>query len=162
MTRQGVEALLDRVNARELVKLSKKVEHSKVTNHHRHEYIISESLAAWEKSKEPQKRASRKTSGLGDGDGDGVVGEEVTSTDVIERCGDTTYLRTAMESMSQQADLWGLKVLPASQERASSISSLAEDMKKRGAEYEARQATEDTGGNPDGTPPATPDGTPAV
>jgi hypothetical protein len=147
ITRQGVEAILKRVESRELVRLSKSVERVKVTNHHRLEHVIEESFAAWHKSKEPLKRASRKkTGGVNinpDGDDDDCE-QEVTSTEVIERTGDVRYLHTGMGAMEAEAKLWGLEVLPASNERASSISELAQDMKRRGEEYETRQNAEDT------------------
>jgi hypothetical protein len=137
ITRQGVEATLQRLESRELGRLARWVDSVKVTQHHQLETIIEESFHAWFESKKPLKRARREMT-AGDDDGPGAPGSEVMSTDVIERTGDVAYLDMAMKAMDGQAELWGLYVLPAANEQASSISQLMADLKKRGEEQETR------------------------
>ena len=148
ITRQAVDKALDRVEGRELKRLSKRVERTKVRNHNRLDEIVEAAFDAWFRSTEPLKRASRKTRGAGGSDeGDAGV-DEVTSTDVIEQTGDVRYLHLAMDAMDRQAKLWGLEVLPAQNERVSSISSLVEDIKARANKYEAGKASEDADRDP--------------
>jgi DNA-binding transcriptional regulator LsrR (DeoR family) len=142
ISRQGVEKILRRIDRRELVRLATRLDALKVTQHHQLETIIEESFHAWEKSCQPLKRA-RKTTG-----DDGGDTSEVMSTDVIERCGDVSYLETVMQAMDAQARLWGLEVLPAAHERPSSLSQLMADLKARAEEYETRERAAD----PDPTP----------
>jgi hypothetical protein len=165
MTRQGVEAILARLERRELKKLSKRIARHKVTHHHRYEHVVEETFDAWHASKKPLKRAQRRVKGgvnVNPSGDDDDCQEEISSTEVTERTGDVNYLHTGMAAMKNQAQLWGLEVLPASQDQASSISHLSEDMQRRGEEYDAREAEEELTRDPAGTPPDGADRAPEV
>jgi hypothetical protein len=161
MTRQGIEALLKRVETRELKRLTGSWERLKVTDHHRYEHAVQESFDAWHRSKKPIGKAGRRTvkAAGGLGDDDQLGGDQIVETaDKIEQTGNVAYLHTAFKAMSEQADLWGLKVLPASNDTASSISQLAEDAAKRAKVYEARKEREATPRDSAGTPGNDPSG----
>lgn len=136
MSQGGVSRLLQRIERRELKRMSRSVESIKVTQNAQLEHIVGESLDAWDRSKTPRKRAARKTAGSGDGDGDGAT---VETSEVVERDGDCSYLYAAMNAMGAQRSLWGLDVAPALQEPAASVASLAADCLARGLAYEQRK-----------------------
>lgn len=152
LTQSGVSRLLARVERRELRRLSAAVERLKVVQSAQLDHIIEESLEAWHRSKTPKKRAASKTAVGGEGDG----GDEVRTTEVVERDGDTGYLYSAMQALTHQRSLWGLDVMPALSESAVTVAELARDMFARGTAYEQRTGTTEAG--PPGHP-AGPDGT---
>ena len=145
ITQPAVSKLLRRVERRELRRLSAAIESLKAVQSAQLDYVIGESLSAWERSKMPRKRAASKRSIGGDGDGQGDGGDEVQTTEVVERDGDTGYLYAAMQALSHQRSLWGLDVAPALQEPAASVAELARDLFARGAAYEQRRAAEAPG-----------------
>ena len=152
ITRSGVSRLLDRVEAREQARMSRAWTRIKLIQSAQLEWIIEEALAAWEKSKTPRKRAASKTVSGEDRD-------EVTTSEIVERDGDTSYLYAAMNAMDRMRSLWGLDVAPALQEPMGTISELTRDMAARLAAYEERTRPEaDAPGDPPGDAGADPPG----
>jgi hypothetical protein len=123
--------ILQRIEKRELKALSEHWSGIKVQVSNQLDYIISQCSESWDRSKEPRKRASQKT----DGDGD-----EITSTDVVEQCGDVRYLETWMKAASMKMSLFGLHVQPAENEVNFTITELVADMKRREEEYESGES----------------------
>jgi hypothetical protein len=135
-----VHKILQRIQQRELKNLSEHFAAIKAEVSGQLDYIIEQTSESWERSKEPRKRANQKT----DGDGD-----EITSTDVVEQCGDVSYLKTWMEAASMKMSLFGLHVQPASNEVNFTISELVEDMEKKAKEYESGEGARKTWGEQD-------------
>ena len=77
LTQQGISKLLGRIEARELIRLSSSVERIKVVQSGQLDHVIEESIEAWHRSKVARKRALRRVSTGGDGDGQGGDGDEV-------------------------------------------------------------------------------------
>jgi hypothetical protein len=114
------------------------------------QWIYEQCRDSWLRSKTPRKRAaSRKTAGP---DGDGGDGDEVTTSEVIERDGDTSYLNTALAALRDQRMLLGLDVLAAQQDSLTTIAALSADLFARGQAYEQERQMEDVPGvaGPDG------------
>lgn len=153
VTQSAVSRLLGRVERRELRRMSASVERIKVVQSAQLEYVADEALAAWERSKTPRKRAASKRA-VGEGQGEG--GDEIQTTEVIERDGDTGYLYAAMTALTHQRSLWGLDVAPALQEPMASVAELARDFLGRGTAYENRRAEEEAARDPAGAGPADP------
>jgi hypothetical protein len=161
ITQGAISKLLARVEARESRRMAKRSGRVKVVQSAVLDHITEEAIDAWHRSKAPRKRAASKRSMPG-GDGDaGDAGDEVQTTEVVERDGDTGYLYAAMTAMGHQRSLWGLDVAPALQDPAASVSELVRDFVGRGATYEQRRAgrAEDgKAGDPARTDPADPRG----
>lgn len=94
---------LDAIEKRELARLSKRVESQKVRQTAILDLVIDESLQAWDRSKKPKTRASKKTGGNGKG---GQATAE--QTDVQQRDGDPAHLDTTMAALRDLRKLWGL------------------------------------------------------
>jgi hypothetical protein len=110
-------------------------------------WIYEQCRDSWLRSKTPRKRAAvRRTPGDGGDDGD-----EVQTTEVIERDGDTAYFTCAMAALRDQRMLLGLDVLAAENDGPSTIAAMVADMARRGELYEAeRRARDAYGDSPDG------------
>jgi hypothetical protein len=142
---EGIRQILQRIDRRELAALSKNYEHLKIIQYHRLEHVIEQCSESWDKSKEPRKRASQKTT---DADAD-AAGATVTSTDVVEQCGDPAYLYCLMAAMDKERSLFGLDISPAPNNVAWTVADVALDMKRRGDERKARLAHEAAWGRKD-------------
>jgi predicted transcriptional regulator len=131
---------LDTIERRELARLSKRVESQKVRQTAILELIVDESLQAWDRSKTPRKRASKKTAG-------GILGKngqpiDATQTDVQDRDGDPAHLNTAMQAMREARRLWGLDA-PTKRETnddggSMSVASVVARMKANAAGHDAK------------------------
>lgn len=159
LTRGGVHRLLKRIERRELKRMSEGIESVKITQHHVLEHISGEALEAWDRSKTPRKRAASKRS-VGEG-GEGP-GDEVQTSEVVERDGDCSYLYCAMQALGHIRSLWGLDVAPAQQDAVTSIAAITKDMTDRARTYEDRTATEAPAGDPGGPDRPAPGGAPEV
>lgn len=149
ITQSAVSKLLARIERRELKRLAAAVERQKVTQHFHLEHVASEAFQAWDRSKTPRKRAaSRRSIDGGGGGGDGQGGDEVQTTEVIERDGDPSYLYAAMQALGNLRSLWGLDVLAAQQDAASTIAAITRDMAERAESYERDEATQGGAGDP--------------
>jgi hypothetical protein len=99
------------------------------------------------RSKTPRKRAAVRRA---PGDGDEPKAE-TTTTEIVERDGDTSYLNTMMQAMRVRMLIWGLDVLPAENDAMTTFAAVAADMARRGELYEAeRRARDAYGDSPDG------------
>src|SRR5262245_15797585 len=93
--RVTVTRILSRLDKRALQRLSQVVESKKVAQTEQLDWIISQCLRAWEKSKTPLRRAARKSVPL-PGQEPAEPGIEQQTTEVIERDGDVSFLHAAM------------------------------------------------------------------
>lgn len=100
--RQTVVRILDRIEKRELARLSKRVSHQKAAQTGWLESWIDEAVQAWEASKQPARRVTVRK------DGDG----EATVTQVETREGDPAYLDRAIRLAGELRRLWGLDAPP--------------------------------------------------
>jgi predicted transcriptional regulator len=159
ITRRAVGQILDRIEARELKRLAASVERQKVTQTGQLEHLIDESMTAWRRSKQPRRRAVRKTTeGAAKGDDDGGGSDTVEQTEAIDQTGDPRHLHTAMAAMDRLRDLWGLNVVAATQEAAASVCQITQKMRERVGRFEARKAAEAQSGDPGGPGPGSGDG----
>jgi hypothetical protein len=113
------------------------------------QWIAMQCVDSFRRSKTPRKRAAVKRPGDSSGPGD-----EVQTTEIVERDGETAYLNTMMAAMRERMRLWGLGVLESPNEAMSSISALAADMWARGQAYEQERRMEDVPGIDGNGPPS--------
>jgi hypothetical protein len=139
LSTSGVHKILVRIQARELKNLSRHFAAIKTEVAGQLDYIIEQCSESWHKSKEPRRRASQKTD---------VAGDEVTSTDVLEQCGDVSYLKTWMEAASMKMSLFGLHV-QAAENQGWTLTQVVKDMQERGDLRRARLETEAAFGRED-------------
>ena len=102
-----VHRALRRVERRELARMSDRVEREKVRQTLILEYVIDEAFQAFERSKQPRRRASSRTGRTG-----GPGGGKVESSDVVHRDGDPVWLDRVMEALAQIRAVWGLNSTP--------------------------------------------------
>jgi hypothetical protein len=129
---EGVRKILARVEERESMRLSKNVHRVKARQNGQLEHIIEEGFTAWHASKEPKRRAVRKSSGEGD---DQAI---VEHTEAVDQCGDPRHLHTVLAAHAAQRDLLGMNVDAAENPRWTLVDVL-EDMERLGKEYEEHQ-----------------------
>lgn len=147
-----VSRLLAAIERRMLREFAGEWERLKVTQNAQLEHIVEEAIEAWHRSKTPRKRAASKTA-VGDGDGQG---DEVRTTEVIERDGDTGYLYAAMQGLAHIRGLWGLDVAPAMQDATSTVAEVTRSLFRRVEDHERREAEEaaaENGATPPGPEP---------
>ena len=99
-----VSRLLARVYKRALARLDKHAARERAVQVEQLNHVVDESLEAWERSKKPRKRSSRRTGGAGKGAGD------ATTIEAQERDGDPVFLSTAMQAMDRIRQLLALDV----------------------------------------------------
>jgi hypothetical protein len=168
MEQGSVSRMLDRIETRELKRLSGSVGRVKAVQNAQLEHAIEESMDAWHRSKNPRKRAARKEAtagGSGSGPDEGQAGDSVQTTEVIERDGDPAHLYCAMGAMDRQRSLWGLDVAAAQQEPVASVAELAKSLLTTGDAYQKRrkhEAQADPAGDSPGPVPADRGGVAAV
>jgi len=107
VTQQAVSKMLRRVDKRVLSKLEDRVERRKVWLSDALLFIYGEAMAAWEKSKEPDKSIRRRVRTNELGALDPVPGEVMVLT-VTDSDGDPRYLAEARAALADQRKLWGL------------------------------------------------------
>lgn len=133
-----VSRILDRVNRRELKRLSARVEALKADQTSQLERIASQAARAWESSTKPLNQAAMETS---ENARHGKTTVERTSA--TERDGNVAYLHARMEALAQIRDLWGLTAASGSDGgEAADLAELARSLQERAAAYEQRQAIE--------------------
>jgi transposase len=162
ISHQMVVKILSRVERRALKHMAGRVEHGKIRRTGQLEQIIEYAFDAYLKSLEPKSRVTEKTSD---------EGETVKTTEVVEQMGDQRALHTAMAAIDRFLRLWGLEVLPASQEMTDTVSAIVEGIKARaqdaaqktaaagdpaGAEAADRGGVGDVPGGPDPVQPHVP------
>ena len=104
LSQSAVSKILARVEARILAELVEQVEHHKVRQALRLDYLYRESLQAWERSKtDARRQVQRKTIPSG-----GTAGSTVAEIVSEPRHGDTRYLEVARKALADQRRLWGL------------------------------------------------------
>jgi|SRR5262245_10486337 len=101
ITQQGVSAMLCRVESRALKELSDRVGGLKARQTESLWRIYEEALAAWERSKLPQKSLTTKRTG----DGEGAAAETVSV--IRDQDGDPRYLDLAMSALADIRKTWG-------------------------------------------------------
>jgi predicted transcriptional regulator len=140
--------ILQRIEDYMLEKMAESWQGKKVSQNAQLEHAADEAFQAWHSSKTPRKRAASRVTSEG-GDGPGGT-DEVRTTEVIERDGDTGYLYCAMTALRDIRRLWGLDVAEAQQDPASSLADLANKFYGRRDAYLERTAEEATPGDPPG------------
>lgn len=122
---------LDRINKRELKRLSERVEAHKIESTHILEHIRDEAIQAWEKSKRNKRRVLSK--GTGDG--------KAALTEVVEREGDPAHLDRAITADREIRRIWGADAPPpkAKEDDGSgmSVSAIAQRLKGNAEKYES-------------------------
>jgi AraC-like DNA-binding protein len=144
-----VSRIFQTLDRRVLKRLVEQHHEIRMTQWHEIQWAKRECSASWLKSKEPQRRASQKTSGIGTGEES--EGADETRTDVIERCGDVAYLAERRAHQREERSLWGLDIAPAEQDTALSVSAVVLDLAERQKAHEAEIAAGSPPG-PDGPP----------
>jgi len=143
---------LDVTNRRELARLSKHVERQKVTQTAWLEHIFDEALQAWERSKQPRARVTRRQGEAPEilGKDGKVIGRgkspEQTATQHEQRDGDPVHLQTAMQAARELRRLWGLDA--PKEEKGGGGPSFADvlaRMKASAARYDAKGKGDDHG-----------------
>src|SRR5262245_23815956 len=100
ITQQGVSAMLCRVEARALKAMSDRVGGLKARQTESLWRIYEEALAAWERSKLPQKSLTTKRTGNGEGAAE-------TVSVIRDQDGDPRYLDLAMSALADIRKIWG-------------------------------------------------------
>src|SRR5262249_57160402 len=112
--------MLRRVEARELKRLSEQVERWKLLQSEALWFVIyAEAMAAWEKSKEPDKSIRRRVRTNDLGALEPVPGDVIVMT-ITDSDGDPAFLAAAREALADLRKLWGLdaptKIAPTTPE----------------------------------------------
>lgn len=117
MERSSVSKILKRLNNRFLDKMDDQIQQAKIEQWQQLDYIVSESLSAWERSKEAQRNIKRTQEslehpgGLGGGTQDPekpLVQSVSTTTAVIDQDGNPNYLKAAREALADMRKLLGI------------------------------------------------------
>jgi hypothetical protein len=150
MTEQAVDQLLARKREEWLAKLASTAASLKADQTRLLNWCVDQLLGAWDRSTRPRKRAASKKAMPGEGEpGDG---DEIQTTEVVERDGDPAYMYAAMHGMAQVRVCWGLDVQAAQADPSITLTDLARDMWARGQAYERERRAEAGPGDtlPDG------------
>ena len=151
-----VSRILERINRRELKRLSDRVESVKVEQTLQLESMASQALRCFEKSQRPTNRATRRTTTTTAPDGT-TAEVTVEESAAVERDGSPAWLASAMTALAQIRALWGLDLGPSDAGDAGTVSEIARGIADRVEAYQARQQAADPGGpGPDdrgGAPP---------
>jgi len=115
LSRSGITRILKRINDRILEKLEDKVKELKIEQWGQLEYVISESLAAWELSKQPSREVTRRQLNTSNqmteaAKESAASATEIITTKVADLDGTVVYLNVAMAAMNDLRDLLGLNV----------------------------------------------------
>lgn len=134
-----VGRMLARVEKRALARLTKRVEHQKVSSTEVLDFVRSEALRAWEKSKGTRKRVVQKTVR-------GAV--ESTVVEALDREGDVSYLDRALAADDRIRSIWGVDSPPAKPKDADgasglTVSQIAQRIAENEAKHEADQADQE-------------------
>lgn len=132
---------LDTVEKRELRRLSKQVGRQKATQTAWLETIFDEAMQAWERSKTPRKKSSKKRSGTPGKDAKAL---DVITSDVTGRDGDPVHLATAMTAAREIRKIWGLEPTTSAtkKDKAAGVAGFAERLaalKANAAKYDAAE-----------------------
>lgn len=106
ISQAAVSKLLKRADDRVLQELSDRIERQKVRHTQRLERLFSESMTAWEKSKEDATRRRQRKSGSDDGTS--IAGQTVAEVVVETQHGDPRYLESARKALTDLRKIWGL------------------------------------------------------
>jgi transcriptional regulator with XRE-family HTH domain len=113
--RSSVSKILKRLNNRFLDKLDDEIQGAKIEQWQQLDYIVSESLSAWERSKEAQRNIKRTQEALehpgtgGTQDPEKPLVQSVsTTTAVIDQDGNPNYLKAAREALADMRKLLGI------------------------------------------------------
>src|SRR5512135_2362953 len=131
VSQAAVFKMLRRVEDRCLERMAKRVEQVKARQSAQLEFLGSEAIAAWDRSKKPGSKVRRKV---------GADGEE-TMTEATGRDGDPRFLTVAREILADERRLWGLSSDPE-ESKALDADTLRADI------AEARRRKQAGGGTP--------------
>lgn len=135
---------LDAIEKRELARLSKRVESQKVRQTALLDLVVDESLQAWDRSKKPKVKTSKKT-------GRGGKGGEASAeqTDAQQRDGDPVHLATAMVALRDLRKLWGLDAAAKSSkadDAGADVATMMQRLKANASAHESENQETDSDG----------------
>lgn len=137
-----VSRILARVDARALKDMGDACLAYKMAQTAQLEYVVAESMRAWEASKKRRTSVVNKTAPR-DPDDPGAGSETLGQVvQIVEQTGDVRHLHAAMSAMDRLRSLWGLDVAAAEQEYAGTIADLTADLAKKWRDYEDRRAAQ--------------------
>lgn len=118
ISRQAVDKILDRVEARVLKRLDSRVGRSKARQTHQLEWIAEQASVAWERSTRDAETVKTviepRDDGAGDGDEDGDGAEGIAEATIREertvkgQAGDPALLNQARGALADIRKIWGL------------------------------------------------------
>ena len=104
VSEEGARKILLRVCERETKRLSASYEHVRTKQLGQVGWVISEAGSAWRRSKQPRRRATRRS----------VEGEDAQTVETADsQCGDPRYLLLMLEGHRAERDLCGLSIQAA-------------------------------------------------
>lgn len=125
LSQPTVSRYLKRTSNRVLRDLDATARHELVVSIAQLNYVKDEALQAWERSKKPKKKASKRT-GAKSSKGEGGAGatDESQTTEVVERDGDVAYLATFYAAVDRLSRLLHLEshVRPTPDDDASGVT----------------------------------------
>jgi hypothetical protein len=132
LSHRGVGKIQRKIEALELLRQADTMERRKIQQDAAIRRVWKEGFAAWFRSLAPRSRAIRRENG----DGDDVVSSEST-----EQNGNPQHLQIVLQALRDLRALWGLDVLPATQEMSTVAGiAMAAKIQERAAAYVARTA----------------------
>ena len=123
---EGVRKIEQRIRDREAAELKETYHSIKATHHLRNEWVWSQSVEAYLKSKQPSERAREKEKD----------GETVVIRESVEREGNPVHLQVGMQALAADRELLGLNVENAP--NVDSIESEIRELDRQAAEERQR------------------------
>lgn len=110
LDRSAVTKILSRVSDRVLAEMKDRVEQQKIEQTATLDHIKAEALAEWERSREPHRhRSKRTTRRAGETPGEALVDtSEVEDAGMEDRLGDVAYLAEARAALAEIRKIWGI------------------------------------------------------
>lgn len=141
---------LDKIERRELARLSKNVEAMKVRQTGVLESILDETLQAWERSKKPKRKGTTRTASgrpiLGTDGHPIATTDETKVSEAIERDGEPAFLDRALIALRDLRRLWGIDAPERRQEESGggfTVADLAARLRANAARHDEVRAKEE-------------------
>ena len=147
VSQPAVCGMLARVNSRVLKRLEADVALKKAEQTQILEHLLDEAVQAWDRSKTPRKRASKKTtsrqSGVAGPDGNPVAPNESSIQEATERDGDPAFIGLARDILADIRTIWGLDAPARVESRGIlTVAEIAKNIEIKVASYEANESDE--------------------
>jgi hypothetical protein len=132
--------ILQRINKRELERLSAEVELVKAEQTGQISHLVSEASRAWEHSLQPENRVYRRTERTrGPGKNGALLETEIEHTESVERDGDPRFLMVILAGLAAIRGIWGLNPGPKGDAAAAEIAEIARGLAERVQRFQDRQ-----------------------